>query len=252
MFLDVVDLRDFYSSDLGRVIRPILADHFRKIWPSVSGDRLAGLGFATPYLAPFREEADRTLALMPAAQGAVNWPAGGPSASALVCDDMLPLPDASIDRLLIVHALEMANDPAELLKEAWRVLSPGGRVLAVVPNRRGLWARVDTSPFGYGRPFSRGQLTKLLRETSFSPTAWDEALYVMPVPRRHFMHASARWEAIGARLWPAFAGVILVEAAKHLHQGVPVIRRVRSTAIRPVLLPSPAGLPSPHRTGPSG
>ena len=132
---------------------------------------------------------------------------------------MLPLPDSSIDRLLIVHALEMANDPAELLKEAWRVLSPGGRVLAVVPNRRGLWARVDTSPFGYGRPFSRGQITKLLRETSFSPTAWDEALYVMPVPRRHFMHASARWEAIGARLWPAFAGVILVEAAKHLHQG---------------------------------
>ena len=35
MFLDVVDLRDFYSSDLGRVIRPILADHFRKIEEAV-------------------------------------------------------------------------------------------------------------------------------------------------------------------------------------------------------------------------
>lgn len=247
MFLDVVDLRDFYSSDLGTVIRPILCGHLRKIWPNVGGDRVAGLGFATPYLAPFLAEAERTLALMPAAQGAVNWPSGGPSASALVIDDMLPLADASVDRVLIVHALEMANDPAEVLKEVWRILSPGGRMLAVVPNRRGLWARVDTSPFGYGRPFSRGQLTKLLRETSFSPTAWDEALYVMPVPRRRFLHASARWEAIGARLWPAFAGVLLVEATKHLYQGVPVLRRVRSPAIRPVLLPAPAGLPSPHR-----
>ena len=43
------------------------------------------------------------------------------------------------------------------------------------------------------------------------------------------------------------AGVILVEATKHLYHGVPVVRRVRSPAIRPVLLPSPAGLPSPRR-----
>ena len=35
----------------------------------------------------------------------------------------------------------------------------GGRVLAVIPKRRGLWARMDTTPFGNGRPYSRSQIT---------------------------------------------------------------------------------------------
>lgn len=246
MFLDVVDLRDFYATPLGGVVRPILSAHIRRLWGNVSGDRIVGLGFATPYLGVFSGEAERLIAFMPQAQGAVNWPGRGPSASSLVVEDMLPLDDGVIDRVLIVHALEMVNDPTAVLKEIWRVLSPGGRILAIVPNRRGLWARVDSSPFGYGRPYSRRQLTNLLRESLFSPIAWDEALHMMPVQHRHFLHDGSRWEAIGARLWPAFAGVILVEATKHLYQGVPVVRRLRAEAPRPVLLPAPAGLPSPR------
>jgi SAM-dependent methyltransferase len=248
MFLDVVDLRDFYTTPLGGVVRPILGDRFRRFWPNVAGDRVLGLGFATPYLGAFSGEADRTLAFMPAEQGACNWPPKGPSTAALVVEDMLPLPDGSIDKVLIVHALEMAHDPAAVLKEVWRVLSPGGRILAAVPNRRGLWARVDTSPFGYGRPYSRRQLTNLLRESMFSPAGWGEALHMMPLPKQHFLRSGHRWEAIGGRLWPAFAGVIMVEATKHLYQGVPVLRRLKAfEPIRPVLLPSPAGLPTPHR-----
>ena len=38
----------------------------------------------------------------------------------------------------------------------------GGRLLIVVPNRRGVWARSDTTPFGHGRPYSRSQITHLL------------------------------------------------------------------------------------------
>ena len=49
--------------------------------------------------------------------------------------------------------------PAALLREVWRVLAAGGRLLAVVPNRRGVWARIDTTPFGHGRPYSRSQIT---------------------------------------------------------------------------------------------
>ena len=38
-----------------------------------------------------------------------------------------------------------------------------GKLVIVTPNRRGLWARFEHTPFGTGRPFSRGQLTELLR-----------------------------------------------------------------------------------------
>ena len=49
---------------------------------------------------------ERVLALMPAAQGALEWPQGGPSLTALVFDEQLPLADSSIDRMLMVHLLE--------------------------------------------------------------------------------------------------------------------------------------------------
>ncbi len=119
------------------------------------GLRVLGVGYATPYLGLFREEAERCLALMPAPQGVVRWPSTRPALAALVEEDELPLTDSAVDRVLLVHALEMSADPAELLREAWRVLAAGGRLLAVVPNRRGLWARMDTTPFGQGRPYSR-------------------------------------------------------------------------------------------------
>ncbi|BBE73150.1 class I SAM-dependent methyltransferase [Oharaeibacter diazotrophicus] len=250
MYLDVVDLRDFYAGDHGAMVRSVIGGVVRARWPSVAGDRILGLGFTTPYLALFAGEAERTLAFNPAAQGAVNWPGAGPSSSALVVEDMLPLADAAVDRVLLVHALEMASDPREVLREVWRVLAPGGRMLAVVPNRRGLWARVDSSPFGYGRPFSRGQLTQLLRDSLFSPVGWSEALHMMPLTRRRRRRSWAAWERLGARLWPAFAGVIVVEATKQLYQGIPVARRAKATTrLRPVLLPAPAGVTT---RGPSG
>jgi SAM-dependent methyltransferase len=244
MYLDVIDLRDFYSGELGAIVRHVVGAGIRRRWSSVSGDRVLGLGFATPYIGQFRDEAERVLAFMPAAQGVVNWPPDGPTAAALVTDDMLPLPDAAVDRVVLVHALEMANDPREVLREVWRVLSPGGRMIAVVPNRRGLWARVDTSPFGYGRPFSRRQLTQLLRESLFSPLGWSEALHMVPLPRRRYRRSVETWERIGGALWPAFAGVIIVEATKQLHTGLPVRKRARVPVLRPALLPSPVGVPT--------
>src|SRR3546814_9509344 len=114
---------------------------------------------------------------MPAGQGAVNWPVGELSLTALVFDEELPLPDSSVDRVLMVHSLEYAENPRETLKELWRVLAPGGRLVIVVPNRRGVWARMEHTPFGSGRPYSRGQLTALLRETNFTPAASTEALF---------------------------------------------------------------------------
>jgi SAM-dependent methyltransferase len=242
MYLDVIDLRDFYTGDLGITVRHILAARIRTLWPNVTGDRLMGFGFATPYVGQFRDEAERVLAFMPAAQGVVNWPGKGPTSSALVSEDMLPLPDAALDRVLLVHALEMSNDPREVLREVWRVLAPGGRMIAVVPNRRGLWARTDTSPFGYGRPFSRRQLTQLLRESLFSPIGWGEALHMMPLRRRRFRRSAHTWERIGGIFWPAFAGVIIVEATKQLYQGLPVRRQARVARFKPALLP--AALPT--------
>ncbi|HXW49876.1 MAG TPA: methyltransferase domain-containing protein, partial [Xanthobacteraceae bacterium] len=175
MSMDVVDLRNFYAQHLGVVARRFVGRGIRLRWPDTHGLRVVGVGYATPYLGLFRGEAERCLALMPAPQGVVRWPSTRPALAALVEEDELPLTDSAVDRVLLVHALEMSSDPAELLREAWRVLAGGGRLLAVVPNRRGLWARMDTTPFGQGRPYSRTQIMHLLRDTWFTPTGWGEA-----------------------------------------------------------------------------
>jgi SAM-dependent methyltransferase len=239
--MDVVDLRNFYSQRLGTVARRFVGRGIRARWQDTRGLRLLGVGYATPYLGLFREEAERCLALMPAPQGVVRWPSSRPALAALVAEDELPLTDSAVDRVLLVHALEMSTDPAELLREAWRVLAAGGRLLAVVPNRRGLWARIDTTPFGHGRPYSRSQITQLLRDTWFTPTGWGEALYVPPIGRGWFLRSAVAWERTGATLSAPFAGVHIVEATKQIYRAIPVRREKRRLvpSLQPVLAPSP-------------
>ena len=247
MSYDVVDLRDFYGHRLGMVARRFVGRGIRARWADTRGQRLLGIGYATPYLGLFREEAERCLAFMPAAQGVVKWPSPNPTLAALVDEYELPLADSSVDRVLLVHALEMSHDAPTLLREVWRVLASGGRLMAVVPNRRGLWARMDTTPFGHGRPYSRPQITALLRETWFTPTAWGEALYIPPVSRSWLLRVAVAWERAGATISAPFAGVHIVEATKQVYRAIPVRREKRqlvpglAPVLEPVMTPSAGG-----------
>ena len=243
MSIDVVDLRDFYGQRLGSVARHFVGRGIRRRWADARGQSMLGIGYATPYLGLFREEAERCLAFMPAAQGVVKWPTAKPALSALVDEFELPLPDAAVDRVLLVHGLEMSHDPTALLREIWRVMAAGGQLLAVVPNRRGLWARMDTTPFGHGRPYSRPQITHLLRDAWFTPVAWSEALYVPPIQRGWFLRSAAAWERAGATISAPFAGVHIVEANKQVYRASPAKREKRRLvpALQPALAPLPGG-----------
>lgn len=216
MQLDVTELLAFYERPLGAVVRRILAQQIRARWPRIQGATLIGLGFAAPYLGSFRGEVARLGALMPVTQGAAVWPQVGPVCSVAVDELHLPLPDNSVDNLLAVHCLEASENARLMLREIWRVMKPEGRLLLVVPNRRGVWARLDTTPFGHGRPYSSGQLERLLGEAMLTPLDWDTALFIPPVDRRLVLRAATTLERFGRRISPAFAGLIVVEARKEL------------------------------------
>jgi SAM-dependent methyltransferase len=148
----------------------------------------------------------------------------------LVQEDRLPLADGSVDRLLAVHCLEMAERVRPLLREIWRVLTPEGRLMLVVPNRRGVWARLDNTPFGQGRPYSRRQLDALLVEAMFTPLDWGGALFMPPVGRRMLLRSATAWERVGAVVSPAFSGVVIAEARKELV--APIGKPVKARALR--------------------
>jgi SAM-dependent methyltransferase len=240
MNTDIVEIRSFYASLLGKLTEHAIEAGLRRVWSPGAGERLVGLGYPLPWLDTLGKDAERVIALMPAAQGAVRWPVTGPSRTALVFDEELPLVDASVDRVLMVHSLEHCENPRETLNEIWRVLSPSGRVVIVAPNRRGVWARFEHTPFGTGRPFSRGQLDQLLRETNFTPAAWSDALHFPPSKRRWLLRLHNFFERTGSRFWPLFCGVIVVEAQKRLHQAVPSAKRASRRVFVPVLSPQGA------------
>jgi SAM-dependent methyltransferase len=249
----VLELREFYATPLGRVARQMVSRKVAEAWGDARGLDLLALGYATPFLEGLGPDARRAIAVMPAAQGVESWPADGANRACLADEAALPLPNALFDRVLAVHALEESHDPMVLLGEICRVMAPSGRVILAVTARHGLWANAENSPFGHGRPFSRRQLERLVRAADLSPVSWTRALYAPPVGW------ASRWaegfEQAGALVWPAFAGVILLEAIKQTFAVRPKGNAVRAPVrVLPGFAPAPAGgkaaFPGPLRLGP--
>lgn len=219
MHLDALELRNFYyRTGLGRVVQRTLRGRLLELWPEAQGQTVAGFGFATPLLRPYIGEARRVVALMPGQQGVMPWPAGEPNLSVLCEETQWPLPTGIVDKLLLLHGLETTDYPSELLEECWRVLGAGGRAIFIVPNRSGLWSRIDSTPFGFGRPYSLGQLEAQLKRHAFTPERYVTALYMPPSPRRFWLRTSDFWEGTGGRLSSLFrGGVHIVEASKQVY-----------------------------------
>ncbi|PVH29820.1 class I SAM-dependent methyltransferase [Pararhodobacter oceanensis] len=216
MHLDVHHLRDFYyRSELGRAAQKGVRDKLTARWSDVRGLTIAGYGFAVPLLRPFLGKAEAVIGLMPAPQGVMHWPAESDNHSVL-CDEVRwPLANDSVDRLVMMHGLENGDHPLALLDEAHRVLSPQGRAVIVVPNRGALWARSDRTPFGYGQPYSRGQITKLLGEGGFITTDQTSALFFPPSERRIWMRSARGLERLGSRWgFERVGGVLMIEAMR--------------------------------------
>jgi hypothetical protein len=244
MHHDVYELRKFYyTRALGRVVQKVLRDRLTALWPpeQTQAMTVAGYGFAAPLLRPYLTPARRVTALMPGPQGVMAWPAGMPNCSVLCEETAWPLDTGSVDRLVLLHALET---------EALRVLGPGGRMLVMVPNRAGLWARSETTPFGFGRSFTASQLEAQARATGFVAERTGAALYIPPSDRRFWLKSAQMWERTGARISQVLvAGVVLTEFSKQVQAPVGRVQRVRVPSPLDVLEGIARPAPASQREG---
>jgi len=213
----VVQLENFYASQLGLSAQSVVLRRLAKLWPQLQGKSLLGFGYCGPYLESYTSEAKRIVYAMPAGQGAIVRLSKRGVISCLTPETRLPFADASMDNICVAHGVEEAPDLNGLLPELWRIAKPEGRIVIIAANRSGLWARSEKSPFGAGRPFSRSQLRTALESAGFLPTVWSGALYAPP----HIFFARPKraqlFEQFGETVWPNFSGLILVEAVKRLY-----------------------------------
>lgn len=246
MHLDVQDLRNFYyRSALGRAAQKTVRNEMLKIWPEAHGQTVVGFGFAVPLLRPYLADARRVVALMPAPQGVMPWPAGMPNVSVLCPETLWPLETGHVDKLVLMHGLEVSDHPSALLEECWRVLGPGGSALFILPNRGGLWSRSDSTPFGFGRPYSQGQLESQLRAHHFMPVTHMTTLYQPPSHKRFWRKTASMWERFGGSVSVLGAGgVLMVEATKRVN--APTGPGLRDAVRKPlgVLAPKPEAKPA--------
>lgn len=209
----VVQLRQFYSSRLGRAVKKRLRERVLAHWPDIGSDAVLGIGYAPPVLRPLdRHASGRVLALMPADQGAVYWPVHTDNRSILGDELMPPIAPNMLQRAIMMHVLEFFHQPEDLLRVYWEILAPGGRLLIIVPNRRGLWSRLGQTPFARGTPYALAELKELVAAAHFTLRDATTLLYA----RR----ASPLLEWLGRTLLPGWGGVILLEAEKQIYASV--------------------------------
>ncbi len=197
------------------------------MWPSLAGMSVLGLGYPAPFLSCWDARAYCCL------NATTSHHEPAPPGSCAIDALLLPFPDLAFDRILIIHGVEPAGQDGRLLREVWRVLKDDGRILVAAPNRTGLWAHADGTPFGQGQPYSRLQLQRLLAAAMFRPEAQDSALFAPPSRSRGVMRTASAWERVGHAMLPDLAGVIIVEAVKDIYAALPMRAPARRVVVAP-------------------
>lgn len=212
-------LRDFYKTLGGRIVRKLIRNSLATLWPSCHGLRIVGAGYAAPYLKTYLENAQRTVCLMFPAQGVHQWPEQDGNLACITDESDLPLETNSVDRIVLIHSLEFTGFLKPAFEEFYRVLKSNGRIVVVVPNRLGLWARADWTPFGRGMPYSAAQVEDFLKENLFVPERVERALFIPPFKSQTLLRSAMLWEKLGRKICPAMGGILLVEASKQIYAG---------------------------------
>ena len=215
----------FYEGPTGRMAAAALRRQLRLLWPDLSGMSVLGIGYPAPFLSCWSHQAYRCL------NATTSHHEPPPPGSCAADATRLPFPDLVFDRILVIHGVEPVAHDSRLLREIWRVLKDDGRIIVVAPNRTGLWAHLDHTPFGQGQPYSPGQINRLLASAMFRPERRETALYTPPTAWTAVLRLAPVWESVGRALFMDLAGVTLTEAVKDTYAALPVLATKRRVVL---------------------
>jgi SAM-dependent methyltransferase len=185
---------------------------------------------------------------------------GLPRAVALHCDfEALPFPSQSLDLVVLPHALELAHDAHQTLREVERVLVPEGRVVVLGFNPTSLWGmrqRLGRMRQGLGgrKPLflprtgefiGYWRLRDWLRLLSFEIEGGRFGCYRPPLVSLRWLDRFAWMESTGDRWWPVLGAVYFLVAIKRV-RGMRLVGLARKERTKPT--PAPAVVANRRRT----
>jgi SAM-dependent methyltransferase len=143
-------------------------------------------------------------------------------------DNFLPFPTDSVDILVLQHSLDISAHPHQVLREAERVLRPGGRLLLFGFNPTSSWGlrRMLSTPLDsllpwHARFMRRSQIEDWCRLLNLAPELSRHAVYSLPIAKKgvrklfkNLEHRMARSE------WPIGA-VYCLRAKKERNAYIP-------------------------------
>ena len=221
--LEIKELHNFYTNTLlGSFCSKNISALIKKneaciVRQNFNQENIVGYGYPIPYLDNLIKKNSNYLCLMPKYQGALYWPSKK-NKTIMVEQTEWPLESEISDIAMIVHGLENCDNPSKLLEEAWRVLVPEGHLFIVVPNRTGFWARSDLTPFGFGRPYSISQLSKILVENKFKILNTSATLLMPPTKKKMLFNSFKFIDQITVKYASkVMGGVLVILAKKQIH-----------------------------------
>ena len=218
----VTDIFGFHALQLGLVeLEALRANRMPHRW-------VASESLRAPQPLPLPPVDDALSTFLPMAPGA-----------SLHCDfDALPFPSQSLDLVVLPHALELARDPHDALREVERVLRPEGRVVIVGFNPASLWGLRQSAGHwrqrlggvlgggdGASAPLylpsaggliGYGRVRDWLRLLGFEVERGRFGCWAPPLRSERGLARLAWMESAGARGWPVLGAVYLVEAVKRV------------------------------------
>lgn len=215
--LTVKNFEAFYKTTSGNYLSNEIENLLIRSWSEADIARCHTLclGYPPPGLKAVSSKAASFALFTPAFLGPKKMIKNGKSYSAMGDETHLPLHPGSYDRALIFHALEYMEDPVSFLEEVWKVLSPGGRVFMMVPNKKGAWKKSGIPTTAATKGFLFREIKTLLMEKGFTITGNFGASYGLPVDFFGTVLFSGLLKTLSGGGSVGFPGFLIFEAEKH-------------------------------------